>query len=152
LSKQTFDVLDLASKPKDQRFSEEEKAFLRKKYPRKRSRIRYGIWKQEQRNGMQIVIMIEDHIHMGRRPGVDNSIEFIAEQPLSEKEYEECIENFGCNSRTYTMYRYENVEQVMREDAKCGYETPQKFINECRYRGLTEAPNLFSDEEFKVNR
>jgi hypothetical protein len=134
---QKFNILDLMDKPKDQRFTEEEKMFLRKQYPRKRSRIRYGIWKQEQRNGHQLVVLIEDHIHMGRRP--------IAEQPLSELEYNECIENFGCNSRTYTMYRYTNVEQIMREDAKCGYETPQVFINECRYRGITEAPNLFSN-------
>ena len=143
--KEKFDILDLMDKPKDKRFTEEEKAFLRKQYPRKRSRIRYGIWKQEQRNGHQLVVLIEDHIHGGRRPGLDNSIEFIAEQPLSELEYNECIENFGCNSRTYSMYRYTNVEQIMREDAKCGYETPQVFINECRRRDLTEAPNLFSD-------
>ena len=142
---QKFNILDLMDKPKDQRFTEKEKMFLRKQYPRKRSRIRYGIWKQEQRNGHQLVVLIEDHIHMGRRPGLDNSIEFIAEQPLSELEYNECIENFGCNSRTYTMYRYTNVEQIMHEDAKCGYETPQVFINECRYRGITEAPNLFSN-------
>ena len=145
MTKEKFDVLDLMSKPKNERFTEEEKEFLRKKYPRKRSRIRYGIWKNEQRNGLQIVIFTEFHLWGGRRPGVDNAIEFIAEQPLSKKEYEEYIENFGCTSRVYLMYRYKNVEQVMIEDTNCGYETPQKFINECRNRKLTEAPNLFSD-------
>lgn len=146
-----FNVLDLMDKPKDQRFTEEEKEFLRKKYPRKQSRIRYGIWKQEQRNGKQIVIMIEDHIHAGRRPGVDNAIDFIAELPLSELEYNECIENFGCNSRTYTMYRYENIEQVIREDIKCGYETPERFIKECRFRELSEQRNLFTETEFNAS-
>lgn len=146
-----FDILDLASKPKDQRFTEEEKEFLRKKYPRKQSRIRYGIWKQTQRNGLQIVIMIEDHVHGGRRPGVDNAIDFIAEQPLSEIEYNEAIENFGCNSRVYSMYRYANIEQVMREDAKCGYDTPEQFIKECRRRNLSEQTNLFTELEFNAS-
>lgn len=143
--KEKFDVLDLMNKPKNERFTEEEKEFLRKKYPRKQSKIRYGIWKNEQRNGHQIVVLTQFARIPGRKPGLDNSIEFIAEEPLSKKEYEEYIENFGCTSRVYLMYRYTNVEQVMREDANCGYETPQKFINECRRRDLTEAPNLFTD-------
>lgn len=148
MAKEKFDVLDLMDLPKDQRFTEEQKEFLRKKYPRKRSRIRYGIWKAEQRNGQQIVVFTEFHIHLGRRPGVDSSVEFIAEQMLSEKEYEEYIENFGCTSRTYLMYRYENLEQVIEEDKKAGYETPQKFINECKDRSLTEAPHLFTQTGF----
>lgn len=145
MPKEKFDVLDLMSKPKNERFTEEEKEFLRKKYPRKKSRIRYGIWKNEQRNGLQIVVFTEFHTWGGRRPGVDNSVEFIAEQPLSQKEYEEYIENFGCTSRVYLMYRYKNVEQVMIEDKNCGYETPQAYINACRDRNLTEAPNLFTN-------
>lgn len=142
----------LYSKPREYRFNEEEKTFIRKMIPRKETRIRYGIWKQKQRNGLQIVIMIEPQIHFGgRRPGVDNSIEFISDEPLSEKEYEEyTIENHGAFNRTYIMYRYENIEQVMREDIKCGAVTPEKFIKECRRRGLSEQKNLFSDHEFNT--
>jgi hypothetical protein len=146
-----FNVLDLMDKPKDQRFTEEEKEFLRKKYPRKESKIRYGIWKNEQRNGKQIVILTQFARIPGRKPGLDNSIEFISEEPLSEKEYEEYIENFGCTSRVYLMYRYENIEQVMREDAECGYETPEKFIRECRFRELSEQRNLFTETEFNAS-
>ena len=149
--KEEFDVLDLMDKPKDERFTEEEKAFLRKKYPRKESKIRYGIWKQEQRNGKQIVIFTQFSRITGRKPGVDNAIDFIAEEPLSEKEYEEYIENFGCCSRVYLMYRYENIEQVIREDQKCGYETPERFIKECRFRGLSEQRNLFTEIEFNAS-
>lgn len=145
-----FDILELYSKPKEYKFDEEEKEFLRKKMPRKRTRIRYGIWKQEQRNGLQIVVMIEPYIHPGRRPGVDNSIEFISDEPLSKREYEEfTIENFGCTNRTYVMYRYKNIEQLMRENVTLGVETPEAFIKECRRRGLSEQKNLFTDTEFK---
>ena len=146
-----FDILDLMAKPKDQRFTEEEKAFLRKKYPRKQSRIRYGLWKAEQRNGKQLCVFTEFHVYGGRRPGVDNSVEWIAEQPLSEKEYEEYIENFGCTSRIYLLYRYVNIEQVMREDANCGYETPERYISTCRMRGYSEQVNLFTETEFNAS-
>ena len=142
MNKEKIDVLDIMGKK--ERLTDEEKEFIRKNYLRKRSRIRYGIWKQEQRNGKQIIVLIEFSIHPGRRPGLDKAIDFIAEQPLSKKEYEEQVENFGCNSRVYTAYRYENVEQVIKEDVKCGYKTPQIFINRCRKMNLTEAPNLFN--------
>lgn len=143
-NKDKFDVLDIADKK--EKLTDEEKEFIRKKYPRKRSRIRYGIWKHEQRNGKQIIVLIEFSISLGRRPGVDKSIDFIAEQVLSKKEYEEQLENFGCNSRIYTAHRYKNIEQVIQIDEKCGYKTPQIFINKCRKMNLTEAPNLFNQD------
>ena len=141
------DFYDTESKKRQ--LTEEEKAFIRKKIPKKKTRLRYGIWKPIQRNGCQIVLMVEFNIHVGRRPGVDNSIEFIADVPLSDLEYEEEVANFGCNNRTYTQYKYSTIEQVIREDLKCGYKTPEKFINECRKRGLSEALNLFSELEIE---
>lgn len=127
--------------------TEKEKATIRKKYPRKHSKLRYGIWKNEQRNGLQIVILNQFQIQQGRKPGMDNAIEFIAEVPLSEKEYEEGVANWGMIPRAYLMYKYKTIEQVIREDLKCGYKTPDVFIKECKKRGLTEAPNLFTNTE-----
>jgi hypothetical protein len=143
-----LDFFDSKKIPRDKPLSKEHEEFLKKKFPRKTGRIRYGIWKNEQRNGKQLVLFEEFPINQGRRPGVDNSVEFIAERKLSDSEYEEHIQNFGCNSRTYTMWRYENVDQMIIDDkSNCGAESPQVFINACRDRGYTETPHLFTELE-----
>jgi len=147
MAKDKFDVLDFIMRKEP--LTEEEKAFIRKKFPRSKTRVRYGIWKQEQRNKLQIVILTEfNRRQLARRPGVDNSIEFICEYPMCEKEYEEAVGNFGMNSRVYSMFKYYTVQDVMiEEEREYGIKTPQEFVNECTKRGLTRAPDLFTELE-----
>jgi hypothetical protein len=137
-----FNLLDL-SEVKGRRFTEEEKNFIKKKIPKKKYKIKYCIWKQVRKNDMYILFVIDYFSERGRPSAVDKAIEVIATRELSDIEYEEEIENFGCCNRIMKTYNYKDVDYLIYEDKKVGVDTPQKFINECRKRGYTKQPDLF---------
>jgi hypothetical protein len=145
MGKEKFDVLDLMS-VKGRLFTDEETAFLKKKYPKKAFRINYIIWKQKRHNGLYLAVFEDRNPGRIRKSAVDRSVEVIASRLPCDKEYEEIIANFGCSSRIITAYDYENIEQVVEEDKRAyNIDTPQEYINECRRRGYTRAPDLFSN-------
>lgn len=133
---------------KGRQFTEDETNFLKKKYPKKEFRIKYIIWKQKRTNGMYLAVFEDRNPHRIRKSAVDHSVEVIASRLPCDKEYEEIIANFGCSSRIITAYNYRDIEGVIWEDKeKYGVDTPQEYINECRKRGYTKAPDLFSNLE-----
>jgi hypothetical protein len=137
-----FDIIDLYG-VKGRRFTEAEKKFLRKKLPKSKWKIKYCIWKQERRNGLYILFLIDHFPGKIRPPAMDKAIEVIAKRDLTDAEYEEQIENFGCCNRVYQCYDYKDIEWLIHEDSLYGVKTPQEFINECRKRGYTKQPDLF---------
>jgi len=148
-AKKKFDVLDLMS-VKGRLFTEEETEFLKKKYPKKSFRIKYIIWKQKRTNGLYLAVFEDKNPHRIRKSAVDHSVEVIASRLPCDREYEELIANFGCSSRIITAYNYRTIEDVILEDKReYNIDTPQEYIDECRKRGYTRAPDLFSQIENK---
>jgi len=141
-----FDVLDLMN-VKGRLFTDQETEFLKKKFPKKSFRINYIIWKQKRHNGLYLAVFEDRNPHRIRKSAIDHSVEVIASRLPSDKEYDELIGNFGCSSRIITAYYYANIEEVIGEDLKYGVDTPQEYINECRKRGYTRTPDLFSKLE-----
>lgn len=145
--KKKFNVLDLLG-VKGRCFTEEETAFLKKKFPKKKFRIKYIIWKQHRKNGLYLAVFEDCNPFRIRKSAVDHSVEVIASRLPCDKEYEELIGNLGCNSRIISAFNYRTIEDVIYEDKKeYGVDTPQEYINECRKRGYTQAPNLFTNIE-----
>lgn len=143
--KEKFDILDLMD-VKGRQYTTEETAFLKKKYPKKKFLIKYVIWKQHRRNGLYLSVFEDKDPYRIRKSAIDHSVEVIATRLPSDKEYEELIGNFGCSSRIINAFYYKNIEDVIYEDkAAYNVDTPQEFINECRKRGYTKAPDLFSN-------
>jgi hypothetical protein len=128
---------------KGRKFTDKEKAFLRKKLPKSKWKIKYCIWKQERRNNRYILFLIDHFPGKIRPPAMDKAIEVIVTREISDLEYEEQIENFGCCKRVYECWDYLDIEYLIHEDQKYGVKTPQVFINECRKRGYTKQPDLF---------
>ena len=131
---------------KGRQFTEDETKFLKKKFPKKKFRINYVIWKQERKNGLYLAVFEDRNPGRIRKSAVDRSVEVIASRLPCDKEYDELIGNIGCSSRIISAYYYENIEQVIEEDKRAyNIDTPQEYINECRKRGYTRAPDLFSN-------
>ena len=126
---------DLWDKPKDQQFNEEEIAFLKEQFPKKKFLAKYGIWKQKRHNGLYITFIIDNFPGRVRPCAADHSIEVICTRELTDQEWLEEIGNFGCNSRVMTAWDYQFIEELIAEDEKFGISTPEKFIKECRRRG-----------------
>jgi hypothetical protein len=138
-------VLELAS-IRGRQLTDEEKQFLRTNYPRKAFRIKYVIWNQKRTNGLYLSVFEERLTKRIRKTEVDNSVEVIASRIPSEIEYDEIISNFGCCSRLITAYHYETIEDVILEDKReYNINTPKEFIDECKKRGYTRTPDLFSE-------
>ena len=128
---------------KGRRLTPEEKSFLKKHISRKKFLVKYCIWKQNRINGAYILLIIDKFPNKVRRTAMDNSIEVIETRALTDAEYDEQIENYGCASRIYECYDYRDIEWLIYEDTMMGAITPQSFINECRKRGYTKQPDLF---------
>lgn len=139
-----FDILDLLS-IKGRPFTQEEMDFLKTKFPKKKFRINYIIWKQERKNGLYLAVFEDRNPGRIRKSAVDRSVEVIASRLPCDREYDELIGNLGCSSRIISAYNYKTIEDVILEDKReYNVDTPQEYINECRKRGYTRAPDLFS--------
>jgi hypothetical protein len=125
------------------RFTEKEKAFIKKIYPRNKWLVKYAIWKQHRKNGAYILFAIDSWPGRTRPTAMDNAIEVISTRQLTDIEYEEEIENFGRHNRVFVCWDYIDVDYLIYQDKRCGAVTPQAFVNECRKRGYTKQPDLF---------
>lgn len=131
------------SQVRGRRLTDEEKQFLKKHVPKKKYLAKYCIWKQHRHNGAYILFIIDKFPNKVRRTAMDNSIEVLETRQLTDEEYNEQIENYGCASRIYECYDYKDIEWLIHEDSLMGAVTPQSFINECKKRGYTKQPDLF---------
>lgn len=136
-------TLDELYNIKGRRFTPDEIKFLKSKLPKKKWLVKYCIWKQKRINGLYILFIIDHFPNKIRKTAMDNSIEVISTRMLSDYEYNEVIENYGCNKRVYQCFDYATIESLIHEDKKCQAITPTEFINECRKRGFVKQADLF---------
>lgn len=120
---------------KKERFTKEEIAFLKTKIKKSNFLIKYAFYKKESKVKAQIALIIDQMPFCPRRSAVENNWEVICERPISNIEYHEEIENYGCNNRRFITYYYRDIDALIIEDLKYHIETPDVFIKECLKRG-----------------
>jgi hypothetical protein len=131
------DVFDRTKYPASYQFSKSEIATLKKEIPKKRYKAYYAFYKKDSSKGCQLAFIIDSSPYVMRPSGYLVQYEIFCERELSNIEYQEQIENYGTNNRRFTEWIYQNVDQMIYEDAKYYLETPQKYIDECRKRGYS---------------
>lgn len=138
--KKALDIVtrqDLWGKPKSEQFSIWELAILKLAFPKEHFLVKYAFWKQERRNGKYVVIIIDNFPDRSRPCAVDRALEIMCTRTLTDIEWMDELQNFGCNSRVMHMWEYRLIEQLVKGDKLCGAETPKDFIKEARKRGYT---------------
>ena len=128
-------VLELYSKQESYKFSDEEIKLIKKHTPKSGFKIRYAFYNKNSYKEKYIVFIIDSMPTSYRRSGVENNWEYFCEREISDIEYLEQIQNFGCNKRRFTVWNYQKIEQLIADDLLYNVETPEAFINECRKRG-----------------
>lgn len=141
--KTKLSIYNLWSKPLDQKFTETEIEYLKKQFPKKKFLIKYGVWKQERKNEKYITFIIDNTPYRIRPCAADRSIEVIATRKITNIEWLEELQNFGCNSRVMQAWNYKYIEQLIKGDKRYGIETPEIFIEYCKKKGYSgQEPQL----------
>jgi hypothetical protein len=130
---------ELYALPTKHQYTDEELQFIMDNLGKKKFRIKYAIFRQHSHKGLYISFIIDRMPYATRRTVAYNSYEVICEREISDKEYIEECQNFGCGSRTLHVYYYKNIELLIEEDKLYNVDTPQKFIDECVKLGYTES-------------
>lgn len=117
--------------------TDEDRKFIRSKIKKSKYRALYAIYKKDSPKGCQLAWILDSDPFQQRKSGYLVQYEVICMREINNKEYDEIIENWGCNNRRFHEYIYENVDQMIYEDEKYGLKTPEKFIEECRRRGYS---------------
>lgn len=134
-------LLDLYSKPKSEQFTEEEKAYIRSKESKNSFECIYAFYNKKSSKGCYIAFII-DSMPNTRRSLVMNNWNIICKRKISDLEYEEQIENFGCNHRRFAVYYYREIEHLIEEDKLYGVSTPEEFVTQCKKKGyVRKLPN-----------
>lgn len=141
-----MNLLDLYSKPKDQQFTKEELAFLKKNVDTSRWKVLYCLFMKNSPKGKYVGWFVD---YMAWNPR-DIKPEFygmnvIASRPLNEKEIMWELQNYGSHNRRFFGYWVKSVLWVIDMDRQYGVDTPQEFIDICNEKGY----NSGLDETFK---
>lgn len=128
-------VLELYRKPASYKFSDEEIKLIKKYTPKSGFKIKYAFYNKKSYKGKYIVFIIDYMPTSYRRSGVENNWEYFCEREISDVEYLEQIQNFGCNKRRFVVWDYKKIEQLIADDLLYNVKTPEAFVNECRKRG-----------------
>ncbi|MDE3744010.1 hypothetical protein [Maribacter polysaccharolyticus] len=133
----TLDISDLYKKPASYKFNAEEIAFIKKHLRKSSFKAKYAIYKPESHKGIYIGFFIDCIPNSVRRSGIENSWDFLYERDITNIEYQELIENFGCDNRRFIVYQYRHIEQLVLDDLKYNVKTPDGFIKRCKELGYT---------------
>jgi len=133
-----FNFLDLYSKPPSYKFNKEEIELIKEHMPKTKYTIKYCIWKQHRMNGKYILFVIEN-CSSTRKSAFEHSIEVICTREITDIEYQEEIENMGCNNRRFEAWSYATIDQLIEADKRYQVKTPQIFIDRCK-RNLVIEP------------
>lgn len=128
-------LMDLYSKPASYKFSDDEIKFIKKHVKKSSYVVRYAFYNKHSSRDKYIIFIIDGDRSASRRSGVENNWEYHSERELTDIEFLEIIQNFGCNKRRFQVWNYAKIEQLMADDLKYNIETPQGFVNEARKRG-----------------
>ena len=129
---------ELFSKPTTYKFNKEELDFIKTKIVREHYLIKYAFYRKVSSKKCYVTFIIDSYHCSPRRSGVENNWEIICTRPISDIEFDEIIENFGCNIKRFQVFNYKTIEFLIMEDLKYNIQTPQKFIDECMKRGYCE--------------
>jgi hypothetical protein len=132
-------LLDLFKRPYTDRFLDDEINLIKNHYPKSRFKGLYCLYRKDSRKGVYIAFMIDQSPEAWRSSAIFNHWEIVAERPLSKDEYEEIIQNFGCNNKRFIVYQYRDIEYLIKEDNLYGIATPNHFVSECKKRGYSRA-------------
>ena len=108
--------------------SEEDRNFIRIHLKREHFKGLYYTWRQVRRNGKYYGFAILSDAQCNRRAAVFKSIDIIHERPITDKEFEAEVVNYGCNNRILIMWDFEKWESVVSGDTKWGAQTPKEVI------------------------
>lgn len=136
-----MNIHDLYSKPVDYKFNKDElkaiKAYLRK--DRHNIRCRYAFYRKKSSKGCYIAFIIDQDFNAVRRSGVENYWEYICDRPISDIEFEELAENWGCDIKRFKVWYYRDINYLIHEDLKYNVDTPSVFVNEAIKRGYVSS-------------
>lgn len=141
--KSTLDLIDLSDKPASYRYTTRELAFIKKHHPKHYYKILYCLYKPTSPSNRYIGFLIDSMPYVSRRSGVLNIWEVIESREISNIEYEEVINNFGCNKRRFTAWYYKTIEQLIADDQKYNIGTPEQFIKKCKEKGYSGNYQLY---------
>jgi len=129
-------ILDLMDKKEP--FTQEEKEVVRKYLRRDKFVIKYGIYTKNSNKNCYISFIIDSNRNQQRRTLAYNNFKIICQREISDLEFEEQVENFGCNPRILEVFYYRDIETLIKEDLKYNINTPEKFVKECKSLGYTK--------------
>lgn len=108
----------------------------------------YGIWKQERRNKMYLIFIINTKPHKNRS-ALLRSVDTIETRSLTDQEIHELKQGKG--TRSLICWYYLTIEQMIREDQKFNIKTPLKFINVCLNRGYTDSKLIKEEKPIQMS-
>lgn len=129
-------ILDLMDKKEP--FTKEEKEVVREFLRRDKFVIKYGIYTKKSNKNCYISFIIDSNRNQQRRTLAYNNFKIICQREISDLEFEEQVENFGCNPRILEVFYYRDIETLIKEDLKYNINTPEKFVKECKSLGYTK--------------
>jgi len=147
-----MDIMELYNKKEP--FTKEEYNFVKKYLTPKRSSYKcyYAFYRKKSK--YPIMFIIDSDYFAPRKSGVMNHWEIICTRDISDIEFEEIIQNFGCNNRRFQSWNYNSPLMVQNEDMKYNVKTPEAFLVECNERGFSEGFQSkldFNDYENIIN-
>ena len=116
----------------------EDLAFIKKHLNRAHFVAIYFIWRQHRHNGKNFGFLIYNSNHTPRRAAVWKSIEILHERPLTNIEFQEQCENYGCNNRVATVWNYGRISELVKGDKYYNLETPQVVIDAIKRRNFEQ--------------
>jgi hypothetical protein len=135
-------MMELWMHPKNVPFSQKDLDFIIKNLDRSGYEMKYCIYKKKSYKGLYIAAMIDSSRTAPRRSGVLNVWQVICSRALTDIEWQEICQNYGCNNRRFHAYQYKNIEALIQDDLKYDIETPQEFVKKCKELGYTGSHQL----------
>lgn len=132
----------IRNQPKDKLFDDEQVKILKSWHPKSKYLIKYATWKQERKNDMYILFIVDQMPNRVRKSAVDHSIKVVCTRELTDDEHTECVQNIDCWNRVMRTWSYKTIEQLIEDDQNIGIETPQEFIDHCRKHGWTSTKRI----------
>lgn len=133
-----MDLLELYSRNTKEVFLENEIEFIKTKVPIENFKIKYGFYNKVSKKSKQIVFIIDTMPNATRKSGVENYWDVCAQRNICELEYEELIQNYGCNNRRFIVWYYKTIEALIQDDLLYNLKTPPAFILKAKSKGFCE--------------
>lgn len=134
-----IDTRELYSMPANRKFNPLELNVIREELKKERSGyvIKYAFYRKHSSKGAYVAFIIDQSANAVRKSGVENNWEVFSKRPISDIEFEEMVENYGCNIQRFKVWYYRDIEALIQDDLKYNIITPERFVDECRKRGYS---------------